>query len=188
MSDEKFIVYIIGSTKAEPIGISYFAINGKTPSGFISGKDESFKKKYQVNGKEQYVYILDGSDMLDNDDDFEKMAKYGKGFIFVYTIRNIEKSIKFIRKIHDKIVSKRGEPIQCSVISNHTDEDMKLSIQEKNGENLAKEWECNFFQVSSKTGKNIDIAIMDLLGKIIKPDEKQDENITDESGRCCLII
>lgn len=189
MNDDKFIVYVIGSSKAEPIGISYYAVNGKPPSGFISGKDDSFKKMYQIHGKTQYVYLLDGCDMLDNNDDFTKMSTCSKGFIFVYSIRNIEKTIKFIREIHDKIASKRQGPLPCVVISNHTDEDMKLSLQNQEGNNLAKEWKCNFFQVSSKTGKNIDQAIVNLLETIIKPDnEPEKTNEEDGNGGCCSIF
>ena len=99
------------------------------------------------------------------------VVKYSDGIILIYDITNkltfdsIPEWIESINNIKDK-------DFPIILVGNKCDLENKREVPTEDGENLAKKYGISFFEVSNKTGNNIQECCQDLIDKIIKRKEQ----------------
>ena len=92
--------------------------------------------------------------------------KESQGVIIIYDITNLE-SFNIIKTFIEEI-KKNGPPnIKIVLVGNKCDLEDKKQVTEEEGKKLANELGINFFEVSAKTGKNVDEAFTFLVREIV---------------------
>ncbi|KAH0789395.1 small GTP-binding protein [Histomonas meleagridis] len=193
-TNDNIKIYFMGTGKSQTIGVISYAIQGKVQSGFISWKEEDCKKAYDIKGQRKIVSLLDGSDM-EGPEAMSEMINEAKGFVFIYTTRDLDKSLNFIETKHQQLVeANHGNPIRCIVLANHSDENMQSNINAP-GEDLANQWGGTYFPISIRTGKNIQESVTFIIEQIVTEEikkreaemPKEDSENDAAKGGCCII-
>lgn len=159
-------IYVVGNSKSQSFAVAHYALFGRAPQGVVMTREEDCKKPFELDGRTVSVYILDAEEALKNDFDTKEVMRKGDGFIFVYTPRDEEKSMNYIREKYDMLLQRKGRKMACCVCANHSDENLGQVHQHMAGEGLAETWGCDFFPISMKTGFNVERAL-DSVVKLI---------------------
>eukprot|EP01091_Cochliopodium_minus_P002716 TRINITY_DN1256_c0_g1_i1.p1 TRINITY_DN1256_c0_g1~~TRINITY_DN1256_c0_g1_i1.p1 ORF type:complete len:143 (-),score=34.57 TRINITY_DN1256_c0_g1_i1:330-758(-) len=104
--------------------------------------------------------------------------KEGQGFILAYSIIS-RKSFNYLQEIREEIIKvKATDQFPLVLIGNMVDLEDERMVMKEEGQNLAKEWNCSFFECSAKTRENIEELFYDLIQQILKMenDYKKKEN------------
>lgn len=159
LEDGPAYIYVVGSGKSQCFAVAHYAIFGKAPQGVVMSREEDCRKPLEVDGATVSVYVLDAGEALKNDFETKEVMRKGDGFIFVYTTRDEEKSINYIREKYQMFADRKGRRMACCVCANHSDENLGQLHGHMAGESVADEWHCDFFPISMKTGQNIERAL-----------------------------
>ena len=106
------------------------------------------------------------------------MLKICKGILLVYSItdkdsfNNLES--KWINEINDHVDVNN---IPIVLIGNKKDLEDERVIEEQTARDFANRFNLKFFETSSKTGENVDLAFKELINEVVKSDNniKKDE-------------
>ena len=94
-------------------------------------------------------------------------VKNADGVILMYDITNKE-SFKSIPEWIKNVRERKGDDFPLILLGNKIDKEDKRVITKEQGEDLAEEYNIDFFEISNKDGNNIDEAIFTFLKKILK--------------------
>ncbi|KAG8737529.1 Ras GTPase ras2 [Ceratobasidium sp. 414] len=86
----------------------------------------------------------------------EQWVREGQGFILVYSItdrRSFERMENFRQAL---LRAKSRSPPLFVLVGNKCDQTYERQVMKHEGESLAQEWGCDFFETSARTGHNID--------------------------------
>ena len=117
------------------------------------------------------------------------MLKICKGILLVYSItdkdsfNNLES--KWINEINDSVDVNN---IPIVLIGNKKDLEDERVIEEQSAREFANKFNLKFFETSSKTGENVDLAFKELINEVvksnnnIKKDEIKNENNNENNN------
>ena len=87
----------------------------------------------------------------------DQWIREGKGFLLVYSITHDDTFFQ-IEELRDKILRTKdvdsGDNIPIVIAGNKCDLENERKVSYQEGEKLAKEWNCPFFETSAKTKIN----------------------------------
>jgi len=92
--------------------------------------------------------------------------KEANGIILMYDITDRE-SFDTISKWWEDILNNKGKDFPVILVGNKIDLENKREVQRKEGENLAKELNTKFFEVSNKDGINVKESSGELISMIL---------------------
>lgn len=179
---------IFGAQYSGKKSISLRYIKNEYTEGYMPTIEDVFEKTIQIDNENIHISLIN----TDGQDDFGEMRntyyKQSQGFIFVFEIMN-EDSIDYLKSIYDDIISCVDDKnnINCVLAANKSDlrDDNRsdiISVDEYN--NLEKYFKCKIFEVSSKTGMNIDnmfdYLIKQIISKQSKPNQTNKESPTNQ--------
>ncbi len=78
----------------------------------------------------------------------------------------------------NQIKEETNEKITLILVGNKIDLVDKREIMENEGEELANEFDINYYECSAKTGENINLAFNELIKKMVKIIDKTKVNST----------
>ncbi|KAK8845120.1 hypothetical protein M9Y10_021301 [Tritrichomonas musculus] len=179
---------IFGAKYSGKKSISLRYIKNEYTVGYIPTIEDVFEKTIQIDNENIHISLIN----TDGQDDFGEMRniyyRQSQGFIFVLDIMN-EDSIEYLKTIYNDIISCVDDKnnINCVLAANKSDlrDDNRsdiISVDEYNS--LEKYFKCKIFEVSSKTGMNIDnmfdYLIKQIISKQAKPNQTNKESPTNQ--------
>ena len=103
----------------------------------------------------------------------EQYMRGGEGFILVYTVTE-KRSFQEVRRFKEMIDRVRNyEKVPIVVIGNKKDLEHKRQVSTKEGELMAKEFDCPFFETSASLRHNVDETFEEIV-RCIRRKEKED--------------
>lgn len=105
----------------------------------------------------------------------------GEGFILVYTVTE-KRSFEEIRRFKAMIDRVRNyEKVPIVIAANKKDLEHKRQISTKEGELMAKEFDCPFFETSASLRHNVDETFEEIV-RCIRRKEKEDYLVSTGKG------
>lgn len=97
----------------------------------------------------------------------------GEGFILVYTVTE-ERSFQEIRKFKEMIDRVRNyEKVPIVIVGNKKDLEHRRQVSTKDGELMAKSFDCPFFESSAALRHNVDETFIEIV-RCIRRKENED--------------
>ena len=151
-------------------------------------------KKLTYNEQKYNLYIYDTT----GEERFRSLSfnliKFTEGVILMYDITN-KSSFKSISEWIESAREHKGENYPIIIIGNKIDLEEKRKITTEEGENLAKKYGLDFFEISNKEDINIKEAIFTLFKKVLIYIEQKDikgnssilssDNSSSNKKSCC---
>ena len=97
--------------------------------------------------------------------------------ILIFSVTN-KKSFENVKTWVNQIKEETNEKITLILVGNKIDLVDKREIMESEGEELANEFDINYYECSAKTGENINLAFNELIKKMVKKIDKTKDNST----------
>ena len=111
-----------------------------------------FNYLISINDEEIYLKITDSSGKIEQKVFIDTIFLKCHGFILIFDVTN-KKSFNFIKKWAEKIQSDANGKI--IIVANKIDEREKRVISKSEGQNLAKELSCDYYECSTIKGLNV---------------------------------
>eukprot|EP01101_Sappina_pedata_P010280 TRINITY_DN6437_c0_g1_i1.p1 TRINITY_DN6437_c0_g1~~TRINITY_DN6437_c0_g1_i1.p1 ORF type:complete len:194 (-),score=56.74 TRINITY_DN6437_c0_g1_i1:3-560(-) len=145
--------------------------------------ENTFHKTIRLRGEEYNTEILDTAGQ-DEYSIFHTQYSIGiHGYILVYSVAS-RGSFELIKTLNDKILNACGtEKVPRILLGNKCDLHVERQISRAEGEALAKQWGCAFFECSAKHDQNISEAFTTLLAEIEKGQAPEPQ---EQKGGCIL--
>ena len=195
--DERIRVMLIGNSNVGKTSIAKRYCKNQFNHNYISTVGIDFVTKYiKVGEKMINLQIWDTA----GQERYKVIAKnyYNKsdGFIIVYDITNKSSFDSIVNWVEDikELASNDNKNI---ILGNKCDLESERKINKEEGDNLAKKYNCQFFEVSAQNGKNIDKSFLCLVQSILKDVnnsyssrrgsqiDKQSFSANNKKRKCC---
>ena len=103
----------------------------------------------------------------------EQYMRGGEGFILVYSVTE-KRSFEEVRRFKEMIDRVRNyEPVPLVVVGNKRDLERKRQVSTREGEAMAKEFGCPFFESSAALRQNVDEVFYEIV-RCIRRKENDD--------------
>ena len=166
----------------EPISINILAL-GNSTVGKTSYLIRNTKNKFEMhlstigyNILKKKIDLKDGKKVNINFYDTSGQERYhslapnfikkADGIILMYDITNRE-SFDTISKWWEDILDNKEKDFPIILVGNKTDLENERQVQREEGENIAKELNFKFFEVSNKEGTNIKESSLELISMVL---------------------
>ena len=113
-----------------------------------------------INDEENYLRITDSSGKIEEKVFLDTIFKRCHGFLLIFDVTN-KKSFEFIKDKAQKIISDSNGKI--IIVANKIDHREERVISKSEGQNLAKELSCYYYECSSTCGINVNEIFNTLL-------------------------
>jgi len=127
-------------------------------------------KNETINNKQYKLFLYDTTGQEKYKSIALNIIKNAQGIILMYDITNknsFESIPEWIRSIKDA----KGDNFPMILLGNKLDKEDIRIVSEKDGKDLAKEYNMEFFETSNKDGTNIQEAGRALVNEILKSQE-----------------
>jgi small GTP-binding protein len=142
------------------------------------------RKQIYLQGNHYLLEILDTAGQEEYYVLMDQYLNYGDGFLMVYDINN-ESSFEKIKNFKEKIDRIQQNP-KLVLAGNKCESDLRRMITYSQGDQLANEWNCKFFECSAKKRINIDILFHTLVLEIEK-DENRSKKFNKRSSSTKMV-
>ena len=134
---------------------------------FVEDYDPTFEECYRTMLGEQA--ILDIFDTAGQEEEYSSMIKEYiipyQGFLMVYSITSRSSFINELNGLRSQILCvKDSDSVPMVLVGNKCDLDEERQVETIEGENLAKEWNCPFFESSARHKINV----YEMFSKLVK--------------------
>ncbi|XP_075262709.1 ras-related protein Rap1-like [Convolutriloba macropyga] len=159
--------------------------------------EDSYRKSVDVDGTMYMLEILDTAGTEQFTAMRDLYVKNGEGFLLVYSIVN-QASFNELQDIFDHVRRvKDSHEVAMVLVGNKCDLDSERVVGRDQGNIKAKQFACNFFEVSAKNKINVHEIFYDLVRTInklsptkftkTKNTKKQRKKNTSGGGGCLLL-
>ncbi len=195
--DERIRIMLLGDSNVGKTSILKRYCKNQFSESYISSVGIDFETKYiKVDEKTINLQIWDTA----GQERYKVISKnyYNKsdGFIIVYDITNKSSFDSIVNWVEDikELASNDNKNI---ILGNKCDLESERKINKEEGDNLAKKYNCQFFEVSAQNGKNIDKSFLCLVQSILKDVnnsyssrrgsqiDKQSYSANNKKRKCC---
>ena len=195
--DERIRIMLLGDSNVGKTSILKRYCKNQFSESYISSVGIDFETKYiKVDEKTINLQIWDTA----GQERYKVISKnyYNKsdGFIIVYDITNKSSFDSIVNWVEDikELASNDNKNI---ILGNKCDLESERKINKEEGDNLAKKYNSQFFEVSAQNGKNIDKSFLCLVQSILKDVnnsyssrrgsqiDKQSFSANNKKRKCC---
>ena len=166
----------------EPISINILAL-GNSTVGKTSYLIRNTKNKFEMNSAtigynilKKEIKLKDGKKVIINFYDTSGQERYhclapnfikkADGIILMYDITNRE-SFEKISKWRKDILDNKEKDFPVILVGNKSDLENERQVQREEGENIAKEFNFIFYEVSNKDGTNVKESSRELISMVL---------------------
>ena len=101
--------------------------------------------------------------------------RHGEGFIFVYSITEIQSFQRLTKHLKTLERVRNFEPVPIVLIGNKADLEQRRQVSQDEGAALARELDCPFFETSAQSRRNIENTFFGIVREIRKKDGEKEE-------------
>ena len=138
----------------------------KQIAGEIYNKFDTYSKQILIESKPVQLNIFDAEVYSALQDLYIRDCH---GLIIVYSIKRLyfpeyQRFRKTIFRVKDMDIE--CDTIPIVLVGNQSDLEAERQVSREEGEKLAREWGCHFYEASAKTGHNVEEVFMDVAHQI----------------------
>jgi len=187
MSSERAPVYKLVVLGDGGVGKSALTIRLVTDN-FLDEYDatieDSYRKQVVIDDETALLDILDTAGQEEFSSMQDQWMREGKGFLLVYSITS-RPSFDGVSILYDKILrTKDAAHVPVVLAGNKVDLKSERQVEYNDGANLAKKWNCPFFETSAKIKLNNEVCFFELVREI----RKQTRKTTKKDKKLCTIL
>jgi GTPase KRas protein len=153
--------------------------------------EDNYHKNATVENKPCVLDILDTAGQDEYSQMQDQWMREGKGFLIVYAIDNYA-SFNEVQTFKDKISRvKETDRVPIVLVGNKCDMEGERQVSFDQGQTLAQDWGCPFFEASAKAKINNEECFYEVVREIIKIEEEKEKEKggSSSSGRKrCFIL
>jgi len=164
MSEIKLVLVGVGGVGKSALTIS-FVSNVWVPE-YDPTIEDSHRKQVSVDDMVSMLDILDTAGQEEYASMQDQWFRTGHGFVVVYSIVN-KKSFSEITPLVEKIRRiKDSDRVPMILCGNKCDLEAERIVKKQEGEALAKQFGCPFFETSAKNHINVDESFRELVREV----------------------
>jgi len=153
--------------------------------------EDSYRKQVEIDGATALLDILDTAGQEEFASMQDQWMREGKGFLLVYNICEPQ-SFDELTLLREKILrAKDVETVPLVVAGNKCDlrdHASTTQVTKKAGEDLAKTWQCKFFETSAKDKINNEECFYEVVRQIRASEHKESGGKSKKKKRGCSIL
>ena len=166
--DEKIKLMVLGDSSVGKSSILTKYCKNEFMSKYITTIGIDFQIKYlNINNKRIKLQIWDTAGQERYRVVTKNYFNTSNGFVIIYDITSRE-SFNNINNWMEQIESMVGDRVKCMIFGNKNDLVSERKVQKEEGEELAKRYNCSFFETSAKEGNNIEEGFKSITLEIIE--------------------
>ena len=132
---------------------------------------DTYSRHVLIESKPVQLNIFDAEEYSALQDLYIKQCH---GLIIVYSIKRLyfpeyQRFRRTIFRVKDMDIERDTIPIV--LVGNKSDLEAERQVSREDGEKLAREWGCPFYEASAKTGHNVEEVFMDVAHQIYQSSE-----------------
>jgi len=117
----------------------------------------------------------------------DQWIRDGRGFVLVYSITS-RQTFDEVAVLHDKIIrTKDTDKVPIVLVGNKCDLKNERTVDCAEGVELAKKWNCAFFETSAKLKLNNEAAFHECV-RAIRRKEAEEKPIRPKKRKICTIL
>eukprot|EP01089_Gocevia_fonbrunei_P001797 TRINITY_DN116_c0_g1_i1.p1 TRINITY_DN116_c0_g1~~TRINITY_DN116_c0_g1_i1.p1 ORF type:complete len:198 (+),score=47.56 TRINITY_DN116_c0_g1_i1:140-733(+) len=166
MSEIKLVLVGVGGVGKSAITITYVS-NIWVPE-YDPTIEDSHRKQVSIDDDVSMLDILDTAGQEEYSSMQDQWFRTGQGFLCVYSIIS-KKSFMELPALRDKILRiKESRKVPLVLVGNKCDLEGDREVTFDEGQELAKNFGCPFYEASAKNHINVDEAFRDLVREVRK--------------------
>ena len=169
--DYSFRILLLGKRGVGKSSLIYRFTKGIFSDNFIL----TFDNEIKILNIENKTIIVRLHDIHSGGERFKIMSenvfKNMQGFILTYDITERD-SFNQIEKWFEEIELKASSDSRKILVGSKCDKNLERKVSKEEGKNLADKFNMNFFEISAKTGYNVNEAIENLIKDIFESNKQ----------------
>ena len=138
--------------------------------------EDSYRKQVQIDDETCLMDILDTAGQEEYSAMRDQYIRTGQGFLCAYAI-NSRSSFDEILALRENILRAKDEDkVPMVLIGNKCDLDKERQVSTFEGKELAKSFDCPFYETSALSRVNVEVSFFDVVREIRKLSAKQAPN------------
>eukprot|EP01103_Thecamoeba_quadrilineata_P017575 TRINITY_DN6301_c0_g1_i1.p1 TRINITY_DN6301_c0_g1~~TRINITY_DN6301_c0_g1_i1.p1 ORF type:complete len:200 (+),score=53.47 TRINITY_DN6301_c0_g1_i1:48-602(+) len=147
--------------------------------------EDTYQKQVTVDNEECTLSILDTAGQEEYRAMRDQYMRTGQGFLIVYSIA-AKASFNEVATLKNQINRvKEGDRAPMVIVGNKCDLDSERQVPKKDGEDLAKSFNCPFFETSAKVNINVEDCFFQLVREVRNLPAS---NKTKEKKKGCTLL
>jgi len=128
--------------------------------------EDSYRKSAVIDNQNAMMDILDTAGQEEFSSMQDQWMREGKGFLLVYTVTN-KATFDELHNLYEKILrSKENKKVPVVICGNKCDLESQRDVPKSQGEALAQQWGCSFFEASAKAKINHEAVFYEVVREI----------------------
>ena len=166
-------IYVMGSGGVGKSALTLRMVTDNFTEYYDPTIEDSYRKPLKVDGRGVTVDIVDTAGQEEYNAMRDQWIRNGKGFLLVYSLTNKGSFEELYNLMDEMWRAKDDGDFPVVLCGNKVDLENERQVSTEEGEKLAEEWGCPFFETSAKTKVNDHECFYQLVREIRKQDEKQ---------------
>lgn len=127
-----------------------------------------YKKQVRIGNESLWAVIIDTAGVEEYSTIYDLKTQQAEGFIVVYSITD-RKSFEVSCEYFEKIIKSLGnDHVPFLLVGNKLDLESEREVSYNEGQQLARYWNCPFYEISSKDKKAVDKIFNVMINSILK--------------------
>jgi len=150
--------------------------------------EDSYRKQVMIDDETALLDILDTAGQEEFSSMQDQWMRDGKGFLLVYNIIS-RPTFDEVSLLHEKILrTKDCDRVPMVLVGNKCDLKDERQVEYNEGAELAKKWNCQFFETSAKIKLNNEACFFELVREIRRANKQQNGGKTANKKKFCTIL
>jgi GTPase KRas protein len=150
--------------------------------------EDSYRKQVIIDEETALLDILDTAGQEEFSSMQDQWMRDGKGFLLVYNITS-KPTFEEVQVLHDKILrTKDADKVPMVLVGNKCDLKDERQVEYSEGSELAKQWNCPFFETSAKLKLNNEACFFELVREIRKFEKQNQSKVAAKKKSKCIIL
>eukprot|EP01115_Flamella_aegyptia_P015043 TRINITY_DN89534_c0_g1_i1.p1 TRINITY_DN89534_c0_g1~~TRINITY_DN89534_c0_g1_i1.p1 ORF type:complete len:222 (+),score=58.99 TRINITY_DN89534_c0_g1_i1:186-851(+) len=178
----EYKLVVLGEGGVGKTAVTIQFMNNKFVDSYDPTIEDAYRKEYTIDDegteKNIVVEIIDTAGQEEFSSGLhDKFIRQGEGFLCVYSI-TASSSFEKLKEVREKILwVKDTNTVAMVLIGNKKDLEKDRTVNTDQGEALAEQYECPFFETSAKTTENITESVESLLWEVAKLGIQSDSGV-----------
>jgi len=171
----EYKLVVLGEGGVGKTAITTRFVKGKFVVKYDPTIEDAYRRDYTVDGVELAMELIDTAGQEDYSSGLhDKFIRQGEGFLCVYSITSKGSLEKIQEEIYDKILwTKDAKSVPMVLAGNKCDLVNDREVSTEDGQKVADQFGCPFFETSAKTNTNINALFERLVWEIAKEEAGQ---------------